>query len=57
MKIMDTRNGHDPEIVDRINELHSLHGSVGMLDELLKWLDNQELSEFSEHLIEMESES
>lgn len=50
MEIMDTLNGHDQIVVDRINKLHSITGDNEMLEHLLQWLDDTELTEFSEHL-------
>ena len=50
MKIMDTLNGHNPDVVKRINKLHSQVGSVEMLDRLLNFLDDEELDEFSDWL-------
>ena len=49
---MDILNGHDTKVVDRINVILSKLDTYEVLEETLKWLDDQELTELSEHLEE-----
>jgi hypothetical protein len=50
--VMDTQNAHSQDVVDNLNKVLSRISDVDALDETLRWLDDEELTDLTEHLAE-----